>query len=160
MLLLLAGEVTWATSALVAQQALIDVYDLADYRLTTPVFEQFLKASGRVADISQHDETFRYAPLFTKDVSLSGDAPAMAQGLAARLANHPGLSAALADAKITPREYAKFAIVLIGAHLAHEFVKTGVIQKVPPGAPTINVDFVKAHEAEVTAVLTDLGVRD
>jgi hypothetical protein len=35
-----------------------------------------------------------------------------------------------------------------------------VIQKVPPGAPTINVDFVKAHEADVTAVLADLGVRD
>ena len=36
----------------------------------------------------------------------------------------------------------------------------GVIQKVPEGAPQINVDFVKAHEAEVTAVLADLGVRD
>lgn len=159
-LLLLIGQVAWATTALVAQQASIDLYDLADYRLSTPVFEQFVKASGRVADIARHDEAFRYAPLFTKDVALSGDAPAMAQGLAARLENHPGLSAALADAKITPREYAKFAISLVGAHLAYEFVKTGVIQKVPEGAPKINVDFVKAHEAEVAAVLADLGVRD
>jgi hypothetical protein len=160
MALILVGQVMWVTTALGAQQTSIDVNDLADYRLTMPVFEQFVKASGRVADITRHDEAFRYAPLFTKDVALSGDAPAMAQGLAARLENHTGLAAALADAKITPREYAKFALSLVGAHLAYEFVKTGVIQKVPPGAPTINVDFVKAHEADVTAVLADLGVRD
>ncbi len=158
--LVLVGQLVWATTALVAQQAPIDVYDLADYRLTTEVFDEFVKASARVAEITRHDEAFRYAPLFTKDVALSGDAPAMAQGLAARLENHPGLAAALADAKITPREYAKFAISLVGAHLAHEFVKSGVIQKLPPGAPTINVEFVKAHEAGVNAVLADLGVRD
>ena len=61
-------------------------------------------------------------------------------------------------AKITPREYAKFAIVLVGAHLAQSFVKAGVLQKVPAGAPTINVEFVNAHEAEVSAVLEQLGV--
>lgn len=158
--LLLVAQFALATAALNAQQASIDVYDLADYRLTTPIFEQFVAASTRIADITRHDDAFRYAPLFTRDVALSGDAPAMAQGLAARLENHPGVSAALAGAKITPREYAKFAIALVAAHLAHQFVKTGVIQKLPEGAPTINVDFVKAHEAEVTAVLSDLGVRD
>ncbi len=63
-------------------------------------------------------------------------------------------------AKLTPREYAKFAIVLLAAHLAHGFVKAGVLQRVPAGAPTNNVEFVKAHEAEVTAVLAELGVRD
>jgi hypothetical protein len=143
-----------------ARQSAIDLYDLADYRLTQQVFDQFVQASTGVADITQHDEAFRYAPLFTRDVALSGDAPAMAQGLAARLENHQGLAATLASAKITPREYAKFAIALVGAHLAHEFVKAGVLQKVPAGAPTINVDFVNAHESEVTAVLGKLGVRD
>jgi hypothetical protein len=39
-------------------------------------------------------------------------------------------------------------------------VKTGVLQRVPAGAPTHNVDFVNSHETEVTAVLADLGVRD
>jgi hypothetical protein len=124
------------------------------------VFERFVQASGRIADITEHDLAFRYAPLFTKDVALSGDAPAMAQGLAARLENHAGLAAAVADAKMTPREYAKFAIALFAAHLAHGFVKAGVLQRVPDGAPTINVDFVKAHDAEVTAVLAQLGIRD
>jgi len=157
---ILVGLIGQATTALVAQQAPFEAYDLADYRLTPPVFEQFVQASGRIADITEHDPAFRYAPLFTKDVALSGDAPAMAQGLAARLENHAGLAAAVADAKITPREYAKFAIALFAAHLAHGFVKAGVLQRVPEGAPTINVDFVKAHEAEVTAVLAQLGIRD
>jgi hypothetical protein len=135
---ILVSLIGQSTTALVAQQAPFEAYDLADYRLTPPVFEQFVQASGRIADITEHDPAFRYAPLFTKDVALSGDAPAMAQGLAARLENHAGLAAAVADA----------------------FVKAGVLQRVPEGAPTINVEFVSAHEAEVTAVLAQLGIRD
>ena len=138
----------------------LNVYDLADYRLTSEVFEHFVRASGRIAEITQHDSAFTYAPLFTKDVALDGDAVAMASGLIARLENHTGLAAALQTAKITPREYSKFALGLVAAHLAHNFMKAGVIQRVPAGAPTNNVEFVKIHEAEVTAVLEQLGIRD
>lgn len=138
----------------------IDVYDLADYRLTPDVFDQFVQASGRVADITSHDATFRYAPLFTKEVAVSGDAPAMASGLVARLENHTGLSAALQSANITPREYAKFAISLVAAHMAHQFITAGVLKRVPEGAPTINVEFVKSHESAVAAVLAQLGIQD
>jgi hypothetical protein len=143
-----------------ATQTTIDIYDLADYRLTPQVFEQFVRASGPVAEITRHDAAFTYAPLFTHDVALTGDAATAAQGLTARLENHSGLSAALKTAGITPREYAKFAIALVGAHLAYGFVKAGVLKRVPEGAPSINVEFVKTHEDEVTAVLGDLGVRD
>ena len=158
--MILASLLAVSPRALIAQQAPFTVYDLADYRLTQQVFDQFAQASARIADITEHDPAFRYAPLFTKDVALSGDATVVAQGLAARLENHPGLAAAVADAKLTPREYAKFAISLVAAHLAHGFVKAGVLQRVPDGAPTINVDFVKTHEADVTAVLARLGVQD
>ena len=159
-ILILASLIAGPAIALIAQQAPFSVYDLADYRLTPQVFEQFVQASARIADITEHDPAFRYAPLFTKDVALSGDAPVVAQGLAARLENHPGLAAAVAEAKLTPREYSKFAISLVAAHLAHGFVKAGVLQRVPEGAPTINVEFVKTHEADVTAVLAKLGVHD
>lgn len=141
-------------------QAPIDVYELADYRLTTEVFERFVQASGRIADVTRDDSAFTYAPLFTKDVALSGDAVAAVAGLVARLENHPALAAALGTAMITPREYAKFAITLIAAHLAQGFLTSGVLPRVPAGAPTINVEFVKTHEADVTAVLTSLGIRD
>ena len=144
----------------VAAQSPFDVYELADYRLTPEVFERFVQASKRVGDIARQDPAFRFAPLFTKDVALSGDAVVEANGLMARLVNHPGLSAALESAKIPPREYAKFAITLVAAYLANGFMKAGVLQRVPAGAPTINVEFVKAHEADVTETLEHLGIID
>ena len=138
----------------------IDVYELADYRLTPEVFERFTQATGSIADITQNDSSFTFAPLFTRDVVLSGDAVAEAAGLVARLSNHTGLSAALAAAQITPREYTKFAITLIAAHLAHGFLTSGVLPRVPAGAPTMNVEFVKSHESDVSATLARLGIRN
>ena len=148
------------TSSSAPAQTTIDGYELADYRLTSEVFDRFVQANGRIAEIARTDPLFRYAPLFTKDVALSGDAVVQASGLMARLENHAGLLAALDAVKLTPREYAKFAISLVGAHLAYNFMKAGVLPRVPPGAPTINVDFVKAHEADVTTTLESLGIRD
>jgi hypothetical protein len=144
----------------ISAQSPIDVYELADYRLTTEVFERFVKANGPIVEIIERDSTFTYAPLFTKELALSGDAVAEAAGLVARLSNHAGLAAALEAAKITPREYAKFVITLIVAHLAHGFVKAGVLPRVAPGAATMNVEFVKAHESDVTAALAGIGIRD
>jgi hypothetical protein len=144
----------------ISAQSPIDVYELADYRLTTEVFERFVKANGPIVEIIGRDSTFTYAPLFTKELALSGDAVAEAAGLVARLSNHAGLAAALDAAKITPREYSKFVITLIVAHLAHGFVKAGVLPRVAPGAATTNVEFVKAHESDVTAALAGIGIRD
>ena len=157
---LLAGMLAWPLTEPVLAQAPIDVYELADYRLTTEVFERFLRATERISSVTREDSAFTYAPLFTKDVALSGDAVAEVAGLVARLENHPSLAAALSAANITPREYAKFALTLIVAHLAHGFLTSGVLPRVPEGAPTINVAFVKAHDAEVASALAALGIRD
>jgi hypothetical protein len=154
------GAAMLLTAAFAGAQAPIDVYELADYRLTTEVFERFVQASGRIADVTRDDPSFTYAPLFTKDVALSGDAVAAAAGLVARLEHHPALASALETTMITPREYTKFAITLIAAHLANGFLASGVLPRVPAGAPTINVEFVKTHEAAITTVLTSLGIRD
>jgi hypothetical protein len=158
--LLLVGTLAWPLWEPVHAQGPIDVYELADYRLTTEVFERFVQATERIADITRDDSAFTYAPLFTKDVALSGDAVAEAAGLVARLENHTGLAAALAAANLTAREYTKFALTLIVARLAHGFLTSGVLLRVPSGAPTINVEFVKTHESNVTAVLATLGIRD
>jgi hypothetical protein len=158
--ILIAAAIAGLLTLPITAQSPIDVYELSDYRLTTDAFERFVQANMRLVDIMQRDASFTYAPLFTKDVALSGDAVAEAAGLVARLTNHAGLAAALEAAKITPREYAKFAITLIAARLAHGFVAAGVLSRVPAGAPTINVEFVKAHESDVTAALAMLGIRD
>jgi hypothetical protein len=156
----LVTTVTMLGEVATSGQAPIDRYELADYRLTMDVFERFVKASARIADVINNDASFVDAPLFTKDVALTGDAVVEVSGLVARLEQHAGLAAALEAATITPREYAKFALSLVGAHLAYNFVKAGVLRRVPSGAPTINVEFVKAHDAEVTATLESLGIRD
>jgi hypothetical protein len=158
--LLFVGTIAQPVMGPVIAQAPIDVYELADYRLTADVFERFVQVSRRIADITLNDASFTYAPLFTKELLLSGDAVAEAAALVARLENHTGLAAALDAAKLTPREYAKFAITLIAAHLAHGFLASGVLPRVSAGAPTINVEFVKAHESDVTATLAGLGIRD
>jgi hypothetical protein len=158
--ILRSGAVTLLMTAFLHAQAPIDVYELADYRLTAGVFDRFVQASGRIAEVTRNDASFTYVPLFTKDVALSDDAVAAAAGLMARLENHKGLAAALEASQITPREYVKFALALIAAHLAHGFVTSGVLPRVPAGAPSINVEFVGARTADVTAVLASLGIRD
>jgi hypothetical protein len=149
-----------AASVPASAQAPIGVYDLADYRLTPEVFGQFERASRLIGEITRQDPAFTYAPLFTKEVALDGDAVAVATGLVARLENHPKLVGALQSAMMTSREYSKFAIALLAAHMAHGFIKAGVLQQVPKGAPTHNVEFVETHQAEITAVLAELGIRD
>jgi hypothetical protein len=143
-----------------AAQTPIAARELAEYRLTAPVFTQFVEASGLIMTVTRNDARFTYAPLFTKEVALSGDAPTMAAGLVARLENSPDLAAALATAKLTSREYATFALALFAAHLAHGFIDAGVLRRAPAGAPADNVVFVGAHRAEVTRVLILLGVTD
>ena len=158
--LILAAAVTGWHVAPAHAQAPVDVYDLADYRLTPEVFKQFVQASQKIGEITRSDSAFTHAPLFTREVVLSGDAPEEAAGLMSRLDNHTGLTAALQAAKLTSREYSKFAITLVAAHMAHGFIKAGVLPRVPDGAPTHNVNFVDTHQTEVTAVLADLGMRD
>ena len=160
-LLVILAIAAWSPGRLHAQaQAPIDVYDLADYRLTPEVFEQFVQASRAIGEVTRRDSQFTFAPLFTKEVALSGDAPAMAAGLVARLDNHTGLSSALQSAKLTSREYSKFVIALLAAHMAHGFIKAGVLERVPAGAPTHNVEFVDTHQTAIAATLADLGMRD
>ena len=156
----IASAVTGAATAVPDAQTPIDISELADYRLTAPAFDRFVFATRRVVEIVRDDPAFAHAPLFTKEVALSDDAVAAASALVARLENHPGLVTALGASKFTPREYAKFAITLIAAHVAHGFVKAGVIQSVPDGAPSVNVDFVKTHESDVSAALASLGILD
>ena len=156
--LLCAALIAVLPATIQAAQAPIAVTDLSDYRLTTDVFQRFVRASRRIAEVTHRDSAFTAAPLFTKDVLQSGDAPAMATGLVARLENHAGLAASLRDAKLTAREYATFTIALFAAHLARGFLDAGVLNRVPSGTPADNVAFVRAHQAEVASVLDTLGI--
>jgi hypothetical protein len=148
-----------AASALAARgQGDIGNRELADYRLTLPAFERFLQASHLIVDVTRADARFKDAPLFTEEVAVYGDAAMTATALAVRLENDAGLAAALRTAKMTPREYAVFAITLFAARMAHGFVGAGVLRGVPPGTPTDNIAFVDAHRLRIGGLLKEMGV--
>jgi hypothetical protein len=136
----------------------IDVRELADYRLTVPAFEQFQRASRLLAAAMRDDPRLAGTPLFTREIAVSGDAPAAAGELESRLEKEPALAGALLAAQLSAREYTKFALALIAAHLARGFLDAGVLRSVPAGVAADNVAFVAAHRAEVAGVLEELGV--
>jgi hypothetical protein len=124
------------------------VNELAEYRLTVPVFTQFGHASHLIAVATGDDLTFIRAPLFTKEVALSGEVQAMAIALEARLTHEPLLAAALRDAGMTAHDYTKFSLVLIAARFAHEFVAAGIIRSVPAGAAASTIATATAPDAK------------
>lgn len=138
-----------------AQDA-FDASELAAYRLTDPVFRRFAHATRLIGKTLRTDERFRDAPLITRDIWVAGEAVDMATQLRTRLENDASLSAALFAADISAREYAAFAIALFGAHLAHGFVRSGAMRRVPAGVAADNVAFVDARDAEITALLKQL----
>ena len=136
------------------------VEELAQYRLSLPVFEQFERASTLIAAATRKDPELAARPLFTREVLLDGDAPIVAAELATRLHREPRFAAALREAGISAPDYARFALSLVAARLAHGFVSSGAMRRVPAGVPADNVAFVDAHHAEVSAVLKVLGIED
>jgi hypothetical protein len=154
---LLALLLAWTGSALPVQ-ATFTAKELAEYRLTPPVFKQFTHASRLIARATRDDPRLADNPLFTREVSVLGDAPVMATELEARLNNEPALATALWAANMSAREYTKFALALFGARLAHGFMKSGALRFVPPGVATDNVAFVESHQSQIADVLRLIGV--
>jgi hypothetical protein len=152
---LFVGILAFSTTARAEE---IGVRELAHYRLTLADFERFVRASHLIVQVTRAAPRFRDAPLFTKEVTVFGDAAMTATALATRLENDPELAVELQTAKMTPREYAVFAIVLFAARMAHGFVSAGVLRGVPPGVPTDNVAFVDAHGARIATLLEEIGV--
>jgi hypothetical protein len=155
--LLLAADPGLAAAAGL-MQAPLEARDLAQYRLTEAVFDRFQAASRAIAAATRNDPALARNPLFSRDVLVSDDVKAAAMTLESRLASHPALGTALGDARLTARDYTTFALALVAARLAHGFVKTGVLRRVPDGVAAANVAFVAAHEQEIGSVLADLGI--
>jgi hypothetical protein len=156
---LLLGLIACASvAAIPSAQTPLDVDELAQYRLADEVFARFTEASRLIAAVTREDPAFAQEPLFTRDVAVSGDAPVVAAAFESRLQSHPGLAGALRAAKLSARDYTKFALALVAAHLAHGFIKAGVLRGVPSGAAAANVAFVGAREGEIRELLAELGI--
>jgi hypothetical protein len=157
LLVAIVGALSAAGAAAHAQIP-VDVTELAQYRLTTSVFMRFEAASRSIAAAVRADPAFARDPLFTRDIVSAGDAAAAAKALQMRIEAHPALRGAIRGARLSVREYTKFALAIFAARLAHGFVKAGVLRRVPDGAAAANVAFVEAHEVEITSLLAELGI--
>jgi hypothetical protein len=155
-LLFVVGRAAIATGG--AVQARIDAAEVAQYRLTDDVFLRFQSASRAIGSTTRADPVFARDPLFTRDVIVAADVRSAAAALETRLQKHPSIVDALQQAKLSARDYTKFALALFAARLAHGFVKTGVLRRVPEGVASDNVAFVERHDAEITALLAGLGI--
>lgn len=83
------------------------------------------------------------------DISMDGDASETQA--AAKLAANPGVAAALRSAGLTPIEYVNTSMAYLGAQMAYGFSKSVTGYKVP-AEQVENVAFLRAHEAELTAL--------
>jgi hypothetical protein len=135
-----------------------NIKELAEYRLTDPVFRQFVHASQLIVTATRENTRLASEPLFTRDILIADDAAAAAAQLEARLKFEPRYTAALRIASLSAHDYAKFALALFAARLAHGFLQSGAMRRVPAGAATDNVAFIAAHESEVSDLLRSLGV--
>lgn len=140
------------------EQRPLDAKEIAEYRLTEPVLRQFVRATRAILAATRHDPRFIEAPLFTRDITVSGDAAEAAATLQKRLDADPVLAGALFAADLDAREYAKFALTLFGAHLAHGFMESGALRRVPPGVATENILFVKTHKNTISPLLREMGL--
>jgi hypothetical protein len=157
-LVLVLLTVSCVASLTAASTQPFDAKELATYRLTDPVFERFGHATHLVAKVIHAAPRFQQQPLLSRDILSDGDAAEMAALLQRRLDEDASLSAALFAADITSRDYATFAIVLFGARMAHGFVASGALRRVPAGVAADNVAFVARHEKEIAALLKQLDL--
>jgi hypothetical protein len=141
-----------------ADRGTLDHRELAAHRLTTAGFEQFRDASARIAIVIADDASFRAQPLFSEEITQSGDVTDASATLEARLRSHTGLSQALTAAKMSARDYTKCALTLVAARLALGFLDSGVLKTVPPGVAADNVAFVRAHRTAVDEMLKELAI--
>jgi hypothetical protein len=137
-------------------QSAFSARELADYRLTDEVFRRFAHATRLIASATRHDARFEQQPLLTKDIVVAGDAAEMATALQSRLEGEPSVAVALFAADISSHEYATFSISMFAARLAHGFVASGAMRRVPAGVASDNVTFVGRHEREIAVLLKQL----
>jgi hypothetical protein len=135
-----------------------NITDLAEYRLTVPIFRQFVTASRLIVTATQEDSRLANDPLFARDVTVLDDVVAAAARVEARLKFEPRFVSALRIAGLPAREYTRFALALFAARMAHGFLESGAIRGVTKGVASDNVAFVAEHKQEIVDILQALGV--
>jgi hypothetical protein len=76
---------------------------------------------------------------------------------AARLEANAKMRAAIEQAGLSTRDFARIGDTLIGAMMTEAALKGGQLKKVPDGIDPASVEFVKQHDAEIKKLMAGMG---
>jgi len=141
-----------APAATVAQAAPADAapaesVSAEGYTLTMAHVEAFLAAQAHIAAAVKADATLDPAMNASREDGLQ---------FAARLEATPALRDAIAKAGLSTRDYALTNEALVAAMMAQGAIEAGMLKEVPAGLNPQNVEFVKAHKAELESKMQAL----
>jgi hypothetical protein len=160
-----------------------DLKEVVAYRLTVPALNRVVQATKNMAEAVRNDPRFKRQAALEEEIqaleekderteaeeerleqlradleaeeqkSSETDNPKTLSEMAAAIEKEPLAAKALADAGISARDYAKFALAYFQAGMVAGMLKQGLIKEVPPDlAATVNMEnvkFVQEHEAEL-----------
>lgn len=145
-LVALAAPATHGQKPLTGDAAL-----LARYRLTEGTFKKYVQVNKALVALAKDPAMQRYAAEHEND-----KAPETIAEMAAQFDAVPPLKKAIHDAGLTSREFALFSMSLLQAGMALGVLESGAT-KLPEGTPKENVDFVRAHRAEIEQIQRELS---
>lgn len=116
----------------------------AGYTLTMDKVDRYFEAVRAFAALAKADPAM-------EDATTMNASQEDGLQFAARLEGNPTVAAALDKAGISARDYALTNELLIAALMAQGMVESGALDKIPDGLNPQAVEFVKQHQAELTA---------
>ena len=121
-----------------------DAGSIDTYELTMDNVHAMMKAQVALAAAEKADPTLDSA----MNISEENDAQYVA-----RLESTPKVRAAIEAAGMSVRDYAYTAQSLVGTMMAVGAVEAGQLKEIPEGVNPRNVEFVKAHRAELEKMM-------
>ena len=88
---------------------------------------------------------------------LAMDANESTEQFVARIEREPRIAAALAASGMSALEYARTSEALVSSLFAQGMMEAGLTKELPPDANKANIEFVKAHQAEIEAKMKAAG---
>lgn len=116
----------------------------ADYALTMDKVDRYFAAVREFAALAKADPAM-------EDATTMNASQEDSTQFALRLEGNPAVAAALAKAGISARDYALTNELLVAALMAQGMVESGALDAIPEGLNPHAVEFVKQHQAELTA---------
>ena len=145
-----AATVAPAAAATVSQ-APADAGSIDTFDLTMDNVDKMLRAQVALGAATKADPSLDPA----MNISEENDAQ-----FVARLESTPALKAAIESAGMSVRDYAYTSQSLVATMMAVGAVQAGQLKDIPEGVNPRNVEFMKAHQAEIEQKMRALGAQE